>query len=92
MLGCDYYYGKLSEDTFRVTYAKSLYDSTLNRSYQYDHVGRLWASHSGSEADGHVGETAWPSQPTGPYAHNYSYDVWGNHTQRGLVNSSPTAI
>src|SRR5438034_11805786 len=46
----DYNYDYLNEHTGRVSYAQSIYDSTLDRSYEYDHVGRLVISHSGAEA------------------------------------------
>jgi RHS repeat-associated protein len=93
VLGSNYSYDKLNENTGRVTFAQSLYDATLDRSYEYDQVGRLVRAHSGNEADGHVGLTAWPSSPNGPYSHNYGYDAWGNMTQRvgwGGVNGGYT--
>ncbi|MGH9941252.1 MAG: S8 family serine peptidase [Pyrinomonadaceae bacterium] len=94
-----YRYDKFGETTGRVTYAKNLYDATLNRSYEYDPWGRLQYSHTGAEADLHAGERAPggpPLQPHeyGPYAHHYYYDVWGNITQRlgwGGANPSYTA-
>jgi len=36
----------------RVTYAGSIYDNTLDRSYEYDNVGRLVIAHSGAESAG----------------------------------------
>jgi YD repeat-containing protein len=45
-----YNYDYYNEHTGRVTYAKNLQDATLDRSYEYDHVGRLADSHSGAEA------------------------------------------
>jgi RHS repeat-associated protein len=69
-------------------------DATLNRSYDYDQVGRLWVSHMGNEADAHAGLIAWPSQPSGSYSQQYGYDVWGNTTSRlgwGGANASYTA-
>jgi hypothetical protein len=43
----DYGYNYFSENTGKVTYAHNLYDATLGRSYDYDHLGRLVESHSG---------------------------------------------
>jgi RHS repeat-associated protein len=56
-------------------------DRTLDRSYDYDHVGRLSVSTTGSNARHHVG---WGGTPThdGPYSQLYVYDLWGNLTQR----------
>ena len=69
----------------RVTFASSLYDHTLDRSFAYDQVGRMWASHSGREARWHTGQEAY-SGADGPYAENYAYDYWGNVTRTlGIV-------
>jgi hypothetical protein len=40
-LGYTYNYDYFNNRTFRVSYAQNLYDSTLDRSYEYDQVGRL---------------------------------------------------
>ena len=61
--------------------ARKLYDATLDRSWEYDQVGRLMHAYSGEEARAHVGRGEWGS-PTGPYAHSYEYDVWGNMVRR----------
>jgi hypothetical protein len=70
-------------------------DATLNRSYDYDQVGRLWVSHMGNEADAHAGVVAqWPSNPSGAYSQQYGFDVWGNTTSRlgwGGANASYSA-
>jgi hypothetical protein len=52
VLGYNYTYNNtyLNEATGRVSYAQNIYDPTLDRSYEYDHVGRLAVSHSGAEA------------------------------------------
>jgi RHS repeat-associated protein len=81
VLGYNYNYDYLNEHTGRVTYAGSIYDSTLDRSYEYDHVGRLAISHSGNEARAHAYSGQW-SAGDGPYSHGYDYDVWGNLTHR----------
>jgi hypothetical protein len=52
--GYNYAYDYFNERTGRVTYAGSLYDSSLDRSYEYDHLGRLAVSHSGAEARAHA--------------------------------------
>jgi RHS repeat-associated protein len=92
VMGWEYRYDtpNIHENTNRVAYARNLYDPTLDRSYDYDHVGRMWASHSGQEALGHTGLGSW-SPANGPYAQNQSFDVYGNMTQRngwGTTNSS----
>ncbi len=50
----------------------------MNRSYDYDEVGRLWEAHTGNEAEAHIARVQFPPDPTGPYSHSYRYDVWGN--------------
>ncbi|MDQ2975644.1 MAG: hypothetical protein M3R69_09575, partial [Acidobacteriota bacterium] len=49
VLGWSYAYDTplIHENTGRVAFANNLYDHTLDRSYDYDAVGRMWASHSG---------------------------------------------
>ena len=64
-----------------MTYAQNIYDSTLDRSYQYDQVGRLAISHSGAEARAHAFRGQWGTMD-GPYSHGYEYDVFGNMTHR----------
>jgi len=71
----------LNEHTGRVSYAQSIYDSTLDRSYEYDHVGRLVISHSGAEARAHAYSGQWGTMD-GPYSQGYDYDVWGNVTHK----------
>lgn len=85
VLGYNYgYQGWHQENTGRVVYAQSLYDSTLDRSYEYDLVGRLAISHSGAEARAHV--LGDPNHPwgimDGPYSQGYDYDVWANVTHK----------
>jgi RHS repeat-associated protein len=83
ILGYNYFYHPFDERTGRVTFAQSHYDFSLNRSYEYDQVGRLILSHSGNEADAHAGAPggAWGT-PNGPYSQGYDYDVWGNLTHK----------
>jgi YD repeat-containing protein len=59
----------------QISYSRDLNDSTFDRSYSYDHVRRLISAFSGSEARG-------GSAPDGPYRQTYSFDSWGNLTQR----------
>lgn len=92
VMGWEYRYDtpSIHENTNRVAYARNLYDGTLDRSYDYDQVGRMWASHSGQEALGHTGLGSWYTA-NGPYAQNQSFDVYGNMIQRngwGTTNSS----
>lgn len=81
VLGYNYSYDYLNEHTGRVSYAGSIYDATLDRSYEYDNVGRLAISHSGTEARAHVGIGQWGTMD-GPYSQGYDYDVWGNVTHK----------
>ena len=84
VLGYNYTYNDtyLHESTGRVTYAQNIYDSTLDRSYEYDHVGRLAISHSGTEARAHVFDGNLWGTMDGPYSQGYDYDVWGNVTHK----------
>jgi RHS repeat-associated protein len=92
VLGYKYYYDDFNEHTGRVTFAQDIsqFDSSLNRtqttssldrSYEYDNLGRLVFTHSGAEARAHAWTGQWGIQD-GPYSQDYSYDVWGNMTQR----------
>jgi RHS repeat-associated protein len=65
----------------RVEFARNQDDETLDRSFEYDHVGRLIGSHSGNEARLAIGEQV-PLLYNGPYSHGYQYDQWGNMTWR----------
>jgi RHS repeat-associated protein len=72
----NYFYGYFNENTGRVTYAQNLDDATLDRSYDYDHVGRLIEARTASEARGHL--IGQGGTQDGPYAHSYRYDQMGN--------------
>jgi len=72
----NYSYDNFNEKTGRVTYAQNLIDPTLDRSYDYDHVGRLIEARTGSEARGHL--VGQGGTQDGPYAHSYRYDQRGN--------------
>jgi RHS repeat-associated protein len=82
VLGWNYFYGYFGENTGRVTYADSLNDPKLDRSYEYDQLGRLRHSFTGTSARAHVGLTqTWVGD--GPYGGDlYEYDQWGNMTER----------
>jgi RHS repeat-associated protein len=77
-----YNYTYMHESTGRVTYAQNIYDATLDRSYEYDHLGRLAISHSGTEARAHVFDGNLWGTMDGPYSQGYDYDVWGNVTKK----------
>jgi hypothetical protein len=77
LLGYEYAYDSYAEHTGRVTFADSIYDPTLDRSYVYDAVGRLDRAYSGSEARATIGTDTW-GHPDGPYAQGFEYDQWGN--------------
>ena len=81
VMGWEYSYHHFGENTGRVTFARNLYDSTLDRSYQYDQQGRINWAYTGAEATAHAINGQWGTQ-NGPYAQAYFYDVWGNITQR----------
>jgi uncharacterized protein RhaS with RHS repeats len=81
VLGYNYNYDYLNEHTGRVSYAQNIQDATLDRSYEYDNVGRLAISHSGAEARAHAINGQWGTTD-GPYSQGYDYDVWGNLTHR----------
>ena len=50
-------------------------DGVFDRAYDYDHVGRLQAARTGSEARGGTTQD-------GPFKQTYGYDVWENTTSR----------
>lgn len=88
VLGYSYAYNYFGENSGRVTFASNLNngptgrDATLDRSYDYDQLGRLLAAYSGTAALAHTGQgNTWGGD--GPYAQDYGYDVWGNLTHRG---------
>ncbi|HET8669063.1 MAG TPA: RHS repeat-associated core domain-containing protein, partial [Candidatus Saccharimonadales bacterium] len=82
VMGWNYAYQYFGENTGRVTYAQNMNDPTLDRSYHYDHVGRLQSAYTGSSARAHVEiGSNWLSD--GPYAQQDNvYDVWGNTLSR----------
>ncbi|MDQ5845396.1 MAG: hypothetical protein M3539_08890, partial [Acidobacteriota bacterium] len=91
VMGWSYAYATplIQENTQRVAFANNLYDHTLDRSYDYDAVGRMWASHSGAEARAHAYTSQWGTMD-GPYAENYTFDQFGNMTARngwGVTNA-----
>jgi hypothetical protein len=98
VLGYNYHYDYFNEHTGRVAYAGSIYDSSLDRSYEYDDVGRLAISHTGAEARAAAWTGQWGTMD-GPYSQGYEYDVWGNVTHKygwggevqGLLPLSVTA-
>jgi RHS repeat-associated protein len=76
VMGWNYSYNNFNEGTGRVTYAQNLNDATLDRSFDYDNVGRLIEAHTGSEARGHL--IGQGGAQDGPYSHSYRYDQFGN--------------
>jgi len=92
VLGYKYYYDDFNEHTGRVTFAQNITPSTaglgrsqtassLDRSYEYDQVGRLVISHAGAEARAHAFSGQWGVWD-GSYSQGYDYDAWGNVTHR----------
>lgn len=93
LFGSEYRYDYFHEHTNRVTFVRHLYTSTLDRSYEYDQVGRLNWAYTGAEASAHAFSGQWGTQD-GPYAQANFYDQFGNITQRlgwGAANPSFTA-
>ena len=72
----NYAYDHFNENTGRVTYAQNIDNPTLDRSYDYDQVGRLIEARTGSEARGHL--IGQGGAQDGPYAQSYRYDQMGN--------------
>ena len=71
------------ENTCRVTYAQSLQDAKQHLSFDYDQVGRLRQSFTGTAARAHVGLPGGAWIGDGPYAMpQYEYDQWGNMIER----------
>ncbi len=93
LLGSEYRYDYFHEHTNRVTFARNLYNATLDRSYEYDQVGRLSWAFTGAEASAHAFSGQWGTQ-NGPYAQANFYDPHGNIVERlgwGAANPSFTA-
>jgi RHS repeat-associated protein len=87
--GWEYSYNDFQEQTGRVTFARNLYDPTLDRSYDYDFVGRLFVARTGVEANSHTGHSTVTTY--GPYSQHNDYDQFGNITARygwGTANAS----
>jgi RHS repeat-associated protein len=82
VMGWNYRYDNFNEDSYRVTYAQSSTDATLDRSYEYDQVGRLLYAHSGVEARMHTTGQPNDGGGYGPYSQHTYYDAWGNVTGR----------
>ncbi len=107
VLGYKYYYDDFNEHTGRVTFAQHITGqnpaldrtqtaSSLDRSYEYDNVGRLVVSHAGLEARAHAWTGQWSATPDGAYSQGYDYDAWGNMTHRygwggEVLGGAPTA-
>ena len=60
----------------RLKYTEYLFNSQLDRGYNYDHTGQLTQALSGAEARGE------PATNSRPYKENMTYDAFGNMTSR----------
>jgi len=80
VMGWNYFYNYFNENTGRITYAQNINDATLDRSYDYDQVGRLIEARTASEARGHL--IGQGGTQDGPYAQSYRYDSLGNMEYR----------
>jgi hypothetical protein len=67
VLDWNYNYTYFGENTGRLIYTQNINDSTLDRDYDYDQVGRLYVSHSGREARYMFGLGS--NVADGPYSH-----------------------
>ncbi len=81
VMGWSYAYNYFGENSGRLTYAQNLYDGTLDRSYEYDQVGRHVIAHSGAEARAAAYSGQWGTMD-GPFSLGFDHDVWGNLTHR----------
>lgn len=81
VMGWNYFYSYFGENSPRVTYAQNRYDGSLDRSYDYDQVGRLTSSHTGKEARWHIGTEGYTGAD-GPSSQDREYDQYGNATRR----------
>jgi RHS repeat-associated protein len=97
VMGWNYAYHYFNENTGRVVYAQNLNDPTLDRAWNYDHVGRPTHFTSGSNARHYTGQGGTVLND-GPYSHGYTFDVFGNRTYfegwggigRGVVTETYT--
>jgi YD repeat-containing protein len=71
-IGADYQY----EMDGSLHFSDDLSDPKLDRSYNYDQMGRIKEAKSGAEARNE------PSTDDRPYKQSYNYDSWGNTTER----------
>jgi YD repeat-containing protein len=85
VLGLDYEYYADG----RVNFADDLINSVFDRSYAYDHAGRMTTALSGAEARGE------PATNNRPYNQSFGYDAWDNMPSRAAkhwsrnISSSP---
>ena len=79
VMGWNYAYHYFNENTGRAVYAQNLTDPTLDRAWDYDHVGRPTHFTSGSNARHYTGQGGTVLND-GPYSHGYTFDVFGNRT------------
>jgi YD repeat-containing protein len=81
VMGREYQYTSSSTSTDndgRVKYSKDLVSSNLDRTYTYDHVGRLQSAKAGV-----LQQSPGGTYYSGPFEQSYSNNVWGNLTGRG---------
>ncbi|MCA1603192.1 MAG: hypothetical protein LC776_16670, partial [Acidobacteria bacterium] len=77
--------GRVTEHDYyadgRVRAVRDFTYGNFDRSYTYDHVGRLSSASAGTS----------PQWQQNPYSFTYSYDVWGNTTARSGTHWSQRA-
>jgi YD repeat-containing protein len=79
-LSLDYEY----HDDGRIRYSQNLLDAPLDRSFEYDHVGRLTKALSGAEARGE------PATTNRPYKETATYDEFDHLKVRSSLHWSRT--
>ena len=79
VMSWNYAYHYFNENTGRVVYAQNVNDPTLDRAFDYDHVGRPTHFTSGSNARHFTGQGGTVLND-GPFSHGYNFDVYGNRT------------
>lgn len=82
--GSDYYY----YDDGRIKFASDFFGrsfesmSAHDKSYQYDHVGRLQKARTSVMANDVLNETTTQWAASGPYMQTNTYDAWDNLISR----------
>ena len=72
-----------ADGRLKFTYNQADLDNTFDRAWDWDHVGRLKAAYTATQARVFAGKEAPGGiELGGPYQQTYQYDTWGNMTSR----------